>query len=851
MVTNLTRKLLALGFLTVLALWALYTFELRLGLDLRGGARIVYAFDFEQALADEKISQAEYDDRNQMLQQMADVFLRRLDATGLADIPVYPQGENQLVIELPDRSEKEVQNIKDIILNQGLIDFRIIAGNQDGVGLDGEQSKLQAWRDANPDGLIADFNRLTEAEGGPRAEVRWFLPSTSEGSEAAANLAGYMTAGALPLLMAESVHPELAADESWEFSGADLKYVGPDMDRFNMPAVRFEFEEFRKNAFGDFTEEYENRLMAIVLNNEVFSAPEIEGRLPGGGIITGGRSGFSRSEMQEMITVLRTGSLRILPELQSEAYVGPSLGEDSISAGVTSAGIGGLLVLVFMLLYYRMNGVVATLALLFNGFLLVGALYFTQATLTLPGLAGLVLTIGMAVDANILIFERVREERDRGREVPQAYKNGYDNAFSTIMDANITTFLTALILASFGTGPVKGFATVLALGILTTLVASLVFSKVLMHFIVFGKNPPKEVSMVRSMAGNSSIRFLAKRRIAAVCSTVLIVAGLFVYAGEGDDMLGIDFAGGSMARVVLNGDVPLADVNQRLQGTSYQVTTVRGGKSEAAGLSEFVVKKKLTPEERRQSSDTVAAGNDPAQQMVDDLVARLGELMPKSADGQVAEDLAIAEKSTIGGRVSKDIQDKAVQAILLALIAIVIYMTFRFKEYRYGLAAVVALFHDVLFTLGALALVHRLGIVEVEIDLEIIAAFLTIIGYSLNDTIVVFDRIRENLPRRKEGFAEIIDISINQSLSRTILTSVTTFLVVAVLFWFNRPFHNVLEGFSFAMLIGIVVGTYSSIFVASPLLVFFDRWARKSKLESLESSSKREARNQAKAAPKA
>ena len=841
MVTNITRKLVALGFLTALALWALFTFELRLGLDLRGGARIVYAFDFEQALADEKISQFEYDDRALTLQQMADVFLRRLDATGLADIPVYPQGDSQLVIELPDRSEEEVQAIKDIILNQGLIDFRIIAENQDGVGLDAEKSKLQAWRDANPEASLEDFNRLTEADGGPRAEIRWVPPSSSPGSDAATNLAGSITAGALPLLMGNAVHPELQGDESWEFSGTDLKYVGPDLDRFNRPAVRFEFEEFRKPAFGDFTEEYENRLMAIVLNNEVFSAPNIEQRLPGQGVITGGRNGFSQTEMRELITVLRTGSLRILPELQSEAYVGPSLGEDSISAGTMSAGIGGLLVLLFMLFYYRMNGVVATLALLFNGFLLIGALYFTQATLTLPGLAGLVLTIGMAVDANILIFERVREERKRGREVPQAYKNGYENAFSTIMDANITTFLTAVILASFGTGPVKGFATVLALGILTTLVASLVFSKVVMHFIVFGKNPPKEVNMARSVAADSHIRFLAKRRIAAVVSTVLIAGGLFVYAGEGDDMLGIDFAGGSMARVVLNGDVALADVNSRLEGTTYQVTTVKGGKTEAAGNSEFVIKKKLTPEERRSSSDTVESGRDPAEEMVNDLVTRLGTLMPVDAAGEVDQDQAIAEKSTIGGRVSQDIQDKAVQAILLALIAIVIYMTFRFKEYRYGLAAVVALFHDVLFTLGALALVHRLGIVEVEIDLEIIAAFLTIIGYSLNDTIVVFDRIRENLPRRKEGFAEIIDISINQSLSRTILTSVTTFIVVGVLFWFNRPFHNVLEGFSFAMLIGVVVGTYSSMFVASPLLLFFDRWARERKLDSLEDSSRRAA----------
>ena len=844
MVINLSRKLFGLGFMTLLSLWAIFSFDLQLGLDLKGGARIVYAFDFEQALEDGQISQAEFDNKDSTLRQMADVFLKRLDATGLADIPVYPQGDNQLVIELPDREEEEVKAIKDIILNQGLIDFRIVATNADQVGLDGERIKLTNWRAENPDAALEDFNRLAETDGGPRADISWFLPSTSEGSEAAFNLIGSMTESAIPLLMADAVFPEKAAQEgeSWVFSGSDLQFVGASYDNKSMPAVQFEFAEFRKAAFGDFTENYENRLMAIVLNNEVFSAPNIDERLPGGGIITGGRTGFSQSDMRELITVLRTGSLKILPELVSESYVGPSLGEDSIAAGGMAASIGGIVVVLFMLLYYRMNGIVAVMSLTFNGFLLMGFLFFTQATLTLPGLAGLVLTIGMAVDANILIFERVREERDKGHEVPQAYKNGFDRAFPTIMDANITSLLTALILAWQGTGPVQGFATVLAIGIFTTLIASLVFSKVVVHFLVFRGKPPKEISMMRAMAGNSRFRFLAKRKIAATLSVILVGGGLFLYSQEAAEMQGIDFAGGSMARVVLTGNIELATVNEKLADAGYQVTTVRGGQSDEAGNSEFVVKKKLTPEERKASADTVEAGRDPADEMINDLSTRLHELLPLTADGTVDLDLAFPEKSTIGGRVSADIKNSAVLAILLSLLAIVVYMNFRFKEYRYGLAAVAALFHDVLFTLGALALAHRTGLVEVEINLEIIAAFLTIIGYSLNVTIVVFDRIRENLPRRKESFSEIIDISINQSLSRTILTSVTTFFVVGTLFWFNRPFHNVLEGFSFAMLIGIIVGTYSSMFVASPLLVFFDRWARERKMESIEDSTRRQAK---------
>ena len=226
--------------------------------------------------------------------------------------------------------------------------------------------------------------------------------------------------------------------------------------------------------------------------------------------------------------------------------------------------------------------------------------------------------------------------------------------------------------------------------------------------------------------------------------------------------------------------------------------------------------------------------------MIEELAVKLEPWLWKLEDGSVDLDKSFPEKSTVGARVSGEIQSAAVRAILLSLMLIVVYMTFRFREYRYGFAAVAALFHDVLITLGALAVAYSLG-VHVEINLEIIAAFLTIIGYSLNDTIVVFDRIRENLPRRKEGFSEVINISINQSLSRTILTSVTTFFVVAVLFIFNRPFHNSFEVFSFAMLVGIIVGTYSSMFIASPLLVFFDRLARKHRVEEVKESGKAKA----------
>ncbi|MDP6963110.1 MAG: protein translocase subunit SecD, partial [Planctomycetota bacterium] len=758
MIHNLSRKLFGIAIFSGIAIYALFAFNLHLGLDLRGGARIVYSFDFDSALESNQIDQSEYANKSELVSQMADIFRERLDGSGLADIPIYPQGEAQLVIELPDRSEDEVSEIKNTISNQGLLDFRIIASISDDLALDAEKKKFSDWATANPEAEVAEFNKLSEADGGPRPEIRWFAPSSK--GDASTTLASQTTSGAIPLLMLDAVYPDLAGgDASWEFGGDDLNYVGGSLDNKGMPAVAFEFSEYRKSAFGDFTEQYKNRLMAIVLNDTVYSAPNINDRLDGAGIIEGGSQGFSIEEVRELTTVLRSGSLLVLPELESESFVGSSLGADAIATGTQSALLGGAIVLIFMLLYYRMNGIVACLSLAFNGFLLLGAIYFSQATLTLPGLAGLVLTIGMAVDANILIFERIREEWERGREVPQAYKNGYERAFWTIIDANVTTLIAGFILYQFGTGPVQGFAATLCLGILTTLFSTLVFSKVVMNAIVFGNRPPQKISMVAALAGKKIINFGKGNKVAAVISLVLISGGILLYSQQANKMLGIDFAGGSTARVHLAEEVSIAEMRSRLDG--FQVTVIKADSESTSGAdtsADFQVKRKLSAEDRAAGieSSKVEGGKDLAQEMVEELETALTGLLILDQNGNVDLDTSFPQKSTVGARVSGEIQSSAVRAILLALVLIVVYMNFRFREYRFGLAAVAALFHDVLITLGVLALVSKLGLVHVEINLEIIAAFLTIIGYSLNDTIVVFDRIRENIPRRKESFTEII-----------------------------------------------------------------------------------------------
>jgi SecD/SecF fusion protein len=815
MVPYLSRKILGIVLLTVLSVWSLFQFSLNLGQDLQGGARIV----FRLPVAEDELAPGE--SISMVVADTVAVFQERLDGTGLKEVRIYPEGEDGIVIEIPGDNVAETDRVIDTVINQGRLEFQIVAETTDAeYNLNAEVEKFRTWRAANPDAAVDAFNAVAEADQGPHPYLRW-----AQLSENAANAGTGPAADllAVPLRDQQTIQEggQAGTDDSWHFTGDKLEsaqmYTHPQTGKL---VVLFEFLQPYKYPFELFTETYEDRQMAICLNGLVDSAPNINSPLPGSGFIEGGGiTGFSREEAEELTLVLKTGSLRVAPELESKLEVGADVGEVSIQVGEWSALIGGLMVLVFMVGYYRLNGVVASASLIFNGFILFGALSFFQATLTLPGLAGLVLTIGMAVDANILIFERVREERKRGREVPQAYKNGFERAFTTIVDANLTTLITSLILLKVGTGPVKGFAATLSLGVLTSMFSALVFSKVIFHFLLFSKGGSKikEIGMTKALAENANFAFLAKRKIAAAGSIILILAGMSFVVVEGKGMLGIDFLGGSVVQAKMAGVTHVSDVRSQLPD-DYVVTKVAVDGEEAGDgeSSQFLIKVKT-------QAAAEGASNVVGQSWVEtDLAQRLGGLL----DGEEP----FLEINTIGQRVSGQIQQSAIQAILLSLIAIVIYMNFRFKEFRYGIAAVVALFHDVMFTLGAFSVCHYLGLVSVDVNLEIIAAFLTIIGYSLNDTIVVFDRIRENLPRRSGSFMEVIDLSINQSLSRTILTSVTTFVVLLVIFLANRPYHNVLEGFSFAMLVGVIVGTYSSMFVASPLLVYLDRWAKKKRV---------------------
>ncbi|MCH2106043.1 MAG: protein translocase subunit SecD, partial [Planctomycetes bacterium] len=744
-----------------------------------------------------------------------------------------------------------------------------------------ERNKLNDWLLANPNRPIRDFNRLAPVDGGPAEGLRWY-PQLPDGGGPAFHIA------------------VTVPSEEFRFTGEDLDTVGVSQDNNGRPAVGFLMKSSRRNAFGEFTEANKLRNMTIVLNDEVVTNPQLQGGLYGDSIIQGGAGvGFTIDEVTTLVQVLRSGSLRIRPELEHEERVGATLGEEFVRTGALSAIAGLIAVLFFMAFYYRRLGVMAALSLVMNLVFLMGAMAFLQATLTLPGVAGIILTVGMAVDANILIFERIREEALRGRKPREAAKNGFDRALVTIVDANLTTLITAFILFKVGTGPVRGFATTLSVGILSSMFAALVLTRVLVHFQV--ERGVKEFSMMR-LVHDTKVAFLSRAKMAMSVSAVLIGCGLYLFTSLPEQKkLSIDFLGG-FSITARTADPQSTETIRELVGDvagvvgdSAEVKPILASGDAANGYEKF----RITFKGRGEEDANLGSGDSGEAQISDALASVLmGEPVSVTvSDGQVTgvlrleeshavEDiqatlagsnlqdivvtsaegvgtysftaiagptdrpeslkplveglfrdskdstgaamnlaLAIPEKSSVGAQVVGELRDKAVFAILVSLFAVVLYIRFRFAEYSYGFAAVAALVHDVLITLGVLAVCIQFNLLNTEISLPMIAAFLTIIGYSLNDTIVLFDRIRENRPRLKGTLQEILDTSINQTLSRTLLTSVTTLLTVSLLFGFNFGSGSVLESFAFALIIGVMVGTYSSIFVASPVLLFLENRA--------------------------
>ncbi|MCB9881936.1 MAG: protein translocase subunit SecD [Planctomycetes bacterium] len=1352
MVQNVGRKvtlilLLLLGAIIGLAVpYIKDGTPLKLGLDLRGGSRLVYTVDLERM-------QKEQDSANpnavqDRLDTSISIIQKRIDPQGVLNITLQRQGTNRILVELPGMSPAEARSIEKLITELGKLEFRIVAYNSQGGGgqingtdvdLQKEKEKVEAWwkkqlAEAKADAektvdeqTIRRFNLLSGTKEGPSKGFFWAPldnppdPPTVNGHvsffqrfhkphkqqwmeriETDDHASGYprgtvihhnlrnqngdyynarMTVGGqdpIPLELARAPKAKptvygnwidvvllrdeqsLQPDKNWFFRGEDLSSTWATSDQEGFPAIGFEFRAARADDFSEFTDKFTNQAMAIVLNDFVTSAPNINGRLPGSGIIQGG---FTSNEVRDGIRILQSGSLQVPLELHSKDTLGPTLGKEAIQRGAYSAIAGILVVFLFILYYYRRSGGVAALSLLLNMLLLLGALAVFRVNLNLPGIAGLILTLGMAVDANILIFERIREERAKKRTLLQSARNGFDKAFSTIFDANVTTLITTLILYWLGTGPIKGFAVVLALGILTSMFAALVISRVLYHFLLQNKSF-QEINM-RSWVPSTHLQFSKYMGIASLTSLILILAGLLIFFKKGNEIIGIDFVGGGTFRIGFEQDQELPALREKLTqefpaasvmsigGTkkSFAVKVkldpeevperqremasrpgivvtdfglTDGGEEQSGGgidryrfdvaqailqfehpvtsadlaemarrlflqgivslpqplpefmgevgrsaternaalrkgreffrdnfqsrtenvlekysplneserrtvtepnlqvdpqdrtarrvhLRGFVVSDRLeelglpnlihhalsprfplgvrgveqrirqlmaseasfrlspdfveldrglrgldgspdpqiepprvsfditlsrevTPKDIQDlvewagiSDATIYVGSEKLErhmtasaftvkhghsrwitdketlraeldriaarfesytpdqrftvtkleniafenlgrkiEMVINLRSEVGKtklenvllaigIRPSSLDavegserkawnvvgvsqwlstptevreafaGEIARRRTTANEilltegivvnlletpdatanasspaevvqrflrettppllidpaltveaiegsgqtrfhakqidpsrtmsrleiesamttliaqlkeqdkpalasaspfqdaSEISPQASIELRDSAVLAILVSLFAITIYIRARFHEYRYAIGAVLALFHDVLITLGIVSLFASAGLVDAELDLTMVAAFLTIIGYSLNDTIVIFDRIRENLPRSDGDLEGVINRSINESLSRTLLTSLTTLFTITVLFVVNFGQRNAIEGFSFAIMIGIITGTYSTMFIATPVVLWIER----------------------------
>ena len=564
------------------------------------------------------------------------------------------------------------------------------------------------------------------------------------------------------------------------------------------------------------TRENLQKSVAIVLDNQVYSAPVVQAEIGGGrSQITGN---FTVTEAQDLANVLKAGKLPAKARIVEEAIVGPSLGQRSINSSLTSLIVGLVLVLIFMVFYYGSSGFVANLALVANLFFVIGILASLGATLTLPGMAGIVLTIGMAVDANVIIFERIREELARGSGLRKAIHDGYTKSYSAIIDANLTTLITAAILYYFGLGPVLGFATVLIIGIFSSLFTAILLTRLIIDWwLAKGKEVQYSTKMTDGMFKNLDIDFVNRRKITYILSGAIIVIGLLSFAFKGFE-LGVDFKGGWTYVVDLKKDMSNDEVRSALESH-----LVEEGSTTSSSILvrdyDTNTQKKITTSYMI-GSDSEDAGGMVEQKLYDGLGSAVGA--SNLADFQ---ENYIQSSQKVGPTIADDITRGAYYATIFALLGIFLYIVARFRRWQFGLAAVLTIIHDTLVLLTIFSIFPGILPFSMEIDQNFIAALLTVIGYSINDTVVVFDRIREYLQLRpRDNEKMVINDAINSTLSRTIITSLTTLLVVLILFIFGG---EVIQGFAFALLIGIIVGTYSSIFVATPLVVDLSEYMAK------------------------
>jgi SecD/SecF fusion protein len=703
------------------------------------------------------------------LSQSLEIIRNRIDQFGVTEPVIIRQGADEIVVQLP--GVKDPQRAMDLIGRTAQLEFKLldseskidIAGlieqaiNSGKLKKDYNHNDLnQALKDLIPPEREVAIRKETNRETGRVSRIPVLLFTKS-------------------LMSGDAIKTALVQ-------------IGGN---FNEPYVSVELNAHGTRVFDQVTRDNVGRQLAIVLDQVVQSAPVIQERISGGHAqITGS---FSMEEATDLAIVLRAGALPAPVHIVQNVTVGPTLGMDSIQKGFVSGLVGTGLVVLFMLYYYRFSGLIANFALGLNIIFMMAALSLVRATLTLPGIAGIILSIGMAVDSNVLIFERMREEFNQGKPVKSGVDGGYDKAFWTIIDSHVTTLITAFALFLFGSGPIKGFAVTLSVGVIFNLFTALFCTRVVYDYLSV-KRRLKAIHFVEFLK-KTKIDFIGFKKYAFIFSGILCLLGLiaFFQINRGQANLGVEFSGGTMAQLKAAQSFRLDKVRSALTQRGFKDLELQ----QVANENILMVRAKRSQLSVGKETDAIAKA--------------LQEDFPEHK-------FSVEGKSEIGASVSSALKKAALLAIAISLAGIIIYLAWRF-EFRFGVAAAIATFHDVLAVLGIFYLF------DIEITLLIVTALLTLAGYSLTDTVVVFDRIRETMNRSgKKDFGEIINGSINEVLSRTIITSLTVFLVVLALYSLGGV---VIHDFALALLMGVIVGTYSSIFVASPIVYLWP--ARKAK----------------------
>ncbi len=815
---------------------------LNLGLDLQGGIHLVMQVDTE-GMSEEEATDA--------VDRAITVIENRVNQFGLTEPIVQKQGTNRIIVELP--GERNVERAKELIGKTALLEFKLLKSDQDITYI---RDRIDAYLAGNkavaapdttteaPESAGADTTATAAADTARKGLIDDQPSVEDEAGKRFSSLLEYQQSGGDPsfdILVRETNVPRVKAiladsgvQQILENAGVMLLW-GPEDARTDnyrelylasaanemtgeriadagvslgagvqagKPEIEMETTSEGTADWARITGANVGKRLAIVLDNIVYSAPNIRERIAQGtSQITGN---FTMEEARDLALVLRSGALPASVEVMEDRTVGPSLGADSIRASRNAFVIAMVALVLFMIFYYMGQGVIAVFALALNALFILAYLAFFNATLTLPGMAGIILTMGMAVDANVLVFERIREELRLGSSNRVAVDNGYLKARWTILDSNITTFLTGIILYNFGTGPVKGFALTLMVGIAATVFTALFASKVLTDLLT-RKLDHISVGKLTVFQG-AKFPFVNLRSRAYIVSGALVLVSLISLIAHGGPKYSIDFKGGTLLELHFERPVTIAGIREALGTVDVEGTDLATSEIQFIGDTNQDVLIRV-----------VQVGNmeETSSEVKQALRAQFADAVPEDASNWVLREEMVGP--TIGG----ELRTQAWWAIIWSLVVLLIYITIRF-EFKYSLGAILALLHDTLIVVGIFSLMGE------EISLTVIAAILALIGYSLNDTIVVYDRIREKVRKGAQaGYLPTLNIAINETLGRTTVTSFTTLLAVLALFFFGG---EVIHGFSLALVIGIIVGTYSSIFVATPVLVeWFNRVDKKRK----------------------